>query len=101
MTLRDRVATVATQFHMFTVCSYQRKSDCHLYRMPKADTSTLRMNDLGMNDLAGKAWAKVADLLDVQLSRAAQSKRFRPRLGKQYLMWAAVLANQSCNWRTG
>jgi len=55
---------------------------CHLYRMPKADPSTLRMNDL-----AAKAWAEVADLLDVQLSplglRAIEA--LSPQIGEAVL----------------
>ena len=50
--------------------------------MSKADTSSLRMNDL-----AGKAWAEVADLLDLQLSalglRAIEA--LSPRIGEAVL----------------
>jgi ubiquinone/menaquinone biosynthesis C-methylase UbiE len=55
---------------------------CYVYRMSKADTSSLRMNDL-----AGKAWAEVADLLDVQLSplglRAIEA--LSPQIGEAVL----------------
>jgi len=55
---------------------------CSVYRMSKADTSSLRMNDL-----AAKAWAEVADLLDIQLSplglRAIEA--LSPQIGEAVL----------------
>ena len=56
--------------------------DCYVYGMSKPDTSSLRMNDL-----AGKAWAEVADLLEVQLSplelRAIEA--LSPQIGEAVL----------------